>query len=200
MNLATVKVKTHHHTSTPIHRLTVGKKNVFLGTTGFGIAIDPYDVGNLAEHGYLHLNNQVVSLPAIPIVHKERLLVISTGIEAVLHQTPTPLVTPQSTYIVNQMASNAARLPSIVDVDMARCMVPVVTDDTGKVYMSTTTHKVLYVNDVLEAQATIMQVTLPLPDELLDLGRRFVRAVLAPDTPDKEDFYIYMKDRFINVF
>lgn len=200
MDLDAVKVKTKYHTSTTILRLTAGNKQVFLGKTGFGIAIDPYDVESLPQVGYVHINNQVVSLPAIPVVCKERLLVVSTAITSVGVSSASALVTPEATHILNNKLSNSIKIPAITNVDMSKCMVPVLTDDHGKSYMSTPSHKVLYVNDALEAQATIMQVTIPLSEELLDLGRQFVRAVLSPDTENPEDYYIYLKDRFINVF
>ena len=201
------KIITKYHTSNDLVTIQDGDYNIQVGYTGFSIALSLNDLTKLNTEGYVHTNNEVNTLPSIPVVSGNRIMVLSTSSyqTRLLHVcTPNdpPPAAIQNTVstILQAYLTKQVNIPTIVNVDMSKAMVPVITDSTGKTYMSTSKHKVLYVDDPIEAQATIMASTIPFPEHLVDKGKAFITASTDPDTHKPGEYFIFLKDKFIDVF
>lgn len=168
-----------------------------MGRSGYPAVYNKEHIQQIV-HGYIGVNKFILPLPAIPVV------IDNTA--AVLPSMPTMHRMPDShikdfgldAIEVANFLSDMPKLPNLLNVDMSTNLAAVITDDLGRKYNFTTASRVLYCNDSIDAQATLMSSAIPLPDDCLDLAISSVKLSLGEKDPGT--VFIYLKDKFVDVY
>jgi hypothetical protein len=201
-NLTYVRITYGAVSSDTIVCVNKANRKILVGSSNLPAIYKPSAMDQTVK-GYEHASGIILPLPSIPIIIDNKVVSLSVQKHTMtskryVEQKLSKKLADLSARVLSYGIDNLFKTPKAFTFDASSMLSLAVKDSSGRKYNSGSADKVLYAHDIIDAQATIMQVLYPLPEESLSAAIDYCRLVLADPSPGKT--FIYLPDRFIDVY